>query len=86
MKIIADIDSLSESRTTPVWIFLKKVEKKIQELKKMVEDEAWDVLDKDETEFRSIVFPGETNFNLLGKGFKQWQMDELKTDVFCKLL
>ena len=52
----------------------------------MVEGKAWNVLDKDETEFRSIVFPGETNFNLLGKGFKQWQMDELKADVFCKLL
>ena len=82
MKIIADIDTLSESRTTPVWIFLKKVEKKIQELKRMVEKKEWKVLDKDETEFRNIVFPGVTNFNLLGKGFKQWQIDELKADVF----
>ena len=82
MKIIADIDTLSESRTTPVWIFLKKVEKKIQELKRMVEKKEWNVLDKDETEFRNIVFPGVTNFNLLGKGFKQWQIDKLEADVF----
>ena len=85
MKIIAEIDTLSESRTTPVWIFVKEVEKKIKKLKKMVADEQWKVLDVDETEFRNVVFPGDTEFNLLGRGFKQFQIDELKEDVFHKI-
>ena len=112
MKIIADIDTLSESRTTPVWILLEKVKKKIEKLKKMVVDEEWNILDEDEIEFRNIVFPGKTKvkkmvvdeernildvdesesrnivfqgktkFNLMGRGFQQWQHDELHEEVF----
>ena len=82
MKIIADIDTLSENRTTPVWMFLKEVEKKNEQLKKLASEVH--ILEPDEIEFRHMVFPGSTKYNLLGRGFKQQQIERMKKDVFFK--
>ena len=46
-----EIDVLSESRTITCWNFMKKFEKKIEELSNLdIDDKEWDVLDIDENE------------------------------------
>ena len=67
MNIICEIDTLSESRTTPVWRFLKVVEYKIEKLRQL--SQQTNTLQPRETKFREIIFPGDTEFNLLGREF-----------------
>ena len=67
MNIISEIDTLSESRTTPVWKFLKIVEYKIEKLRQL--SKATHHLQPKETQFRDMIFPGQTELSLLGRDF-----------------
>ena len=84
MNIISDIDTLSESRTTPVWKFLKIVEYKIGRLRKLARKAHH--LQINETYFRDMIFPGNTQLSLLGRDFTHEQNKEHKKRVFWNFL
>lgn len=79
MNIISEIDTLSESRTTPVWKFLKVVEYKIEKLREL--SKSTHVLQPKETKFRDMIFPGDTELRLLGRSFTGGQKREHNREV-----
>ena len=79
---------MSESRTLPVWSFLEFVQKKLTEMSLLKVN----VIGPKENEILNMIFPNRASagfkhtFNLLGRGFKQWQWDDLMETVFSKIL
>ena len=77
--MLSQIDKRSESNSVLYWEFVEMVKSKFRKMKSL--RERVEMRSKDEKTIRRRIFPGETEYNVLGQGIRRSTLNQIETQV-----